>query len=118
MKKQLLNILIAITLLFFVLFVVFVINQTASVVVLAKDYSPNFGSVLLYGLLLIYAVLFLFPIIYILTMPSTLRPGIKTAVPRAVVILPRGFAILTFRKQIADTPLLSTGNTGDTARSG
>ena len=55
MKKQLRNILLSIALIFLVLFILFVINQTASLVLIAKEYNPYFGSILLYGLLLLYA---------------------------------------------------------------
>jgi len=74
MKKQFRNILLALALIFLVLFMIFMINQTASIVTLAKEYNPYFGSILLYGLLLIYAALFVFPIVYILKMPSALHP--------------------------------------------
>ena len=57
MKKQLRNILLVPALIFTVVFVLLVINQTASVVALAGEYHPYFGSILLYGLLLLYAAL-------------------------------------------------------------
>ncbi len=74
MKKQLGNILLALALVFPVIFVIFVINQTASIVILAKEYNPFFGSILLYGLLLLYAAIVAFGIITFLKMPSALRP--------------------------------------------
>ncbi|MFC1613813.1 hypothetical protein ACFL5K_00780, partial [Gemmatimonadota bacterium] len=74
MKKQLRNILFAFALILLVIFVIFVINQTMSVVMLVKEYNLYFGNILLYGLLLIYAAFFVFSITCILKMPSALRP--------------------------------------------
>ncbi len=74
MKKQLRNILFSITLIFLVLFIIFVINQTASIVIIAKEFNPHFGSILLYGLLLLYAAIIAYPIIIFLKTPSALRP--------------------------------------------
>jgi len=74
MKKQLRNILFSVFLIFLVLVAIFVVNQTAGIVILAKDYNPYFGNVLLGGLLLLYAALIVFPIIIFFKMPSALRP--------------------------------------------
>ena len=74
MKKQLRNILLALALIFPVLFVIFAINQTASIVILAREYNPYFGSILLYGLLLLYAAIVVSGIIIFLKTPSALRP--------------------------------------------
>ena len=74
MNKQFRNILFCITLIFLVLFIIFLINQTAGIINIAKEFNPYFGNILLYGLLLLYAVIFISPIIIFLKMPLALHP--------------------------------------------
>lgn len=57
-----------------VLFILFVINQTAQVVNLASAVSPWFGQAVLFLLLVFYAVLIIVPLVWILKMPKTLIP--------------------------------------------
>ncbi len=74
MKKQLRNIVLPIALVILVLVIIVAINQTAGIVLMAKEVNPVFGSIVLYGLLLLYAAMIAVPVIIYLTMPPALRP--------------------------------------------
>ncbi len=56
------------------LFVVFVVNQTAQVVHLASTISPLFGSVVLWILLTLYGLILLIPLALFLRLPKPLTP--------------------------------------------
>ena len=55
-------------------FSVVVVNQTAQVVLLAKEVHPVLGTVTLWGFLLSYGVLVGIPVVMIVRMPSPLKP--------------------------------------------
>jgi len=55
-------------------FVVFVVNQTVSVVRLAGEVSPQFGTAVMTALLLLYAILLLVPLVLYLRLPAPLVP--------------------------------------------
>lgn len=57
-----------------VLFILFVINQTAQAVQLASAVSPLLGQIVLYGLLAVYLALALVPAALYLRLPPALRP--------------------------------------------
>lgn len=74
MKKQMQYLLTFGSVILLLLFVLFVINQTAGIVVMAKEYNPALGILLLYTLLLIYAAALVVPVVIYFTMPTVLRP--------------------------------------------
>ena len=74
MKKQLRTIVLSAALIFLVLFVMFVINQTAGIVTIAKEFNPLLGTVLLYGLMMLYAIAVISPAIIYFKMPKIIRP--------------------------------------------
>jgi hypothetical protein len=63
------------------LFVVFVINQTAQVVDLAGRVTPGLGRIVFWLLLTIYAVLFLTPVVLFLRLPRSLTPPRNEVAP-------------------------------------
>jgi Domain of unknown function (DUF697) len=62
------------SILILLLFVLFVINQTAQVVQLAEKVTPSFGNLVFWTLLIFYAVLILIPIFLFLRLPTSLIP--------------------------------------------
>jgi hypothetical protein len=62
------------SLLVLLFFVLFVINQTAQVVLLATHISPIFGTVLFWILITLYVVLILVPVVLFLRLPRSLVP--------------------------------------------
>jgi hypothetical protein len=56
------------------LFILFVINQTAQVVQLAEKVTPPFGNFVFWALLIVYAVLVLVPVFLFLSLPKSLTP--------------------------------------------
>ena len=57
-----------------VVFTIFVVNQTAQVVALARTVDPAFGQAVLVALLVVYAGVVLVPVALFLRLPKTLRP--------------------------------------------
>jgi hypothetical protein len=74
MSKTFKNIALFISVLILILFLLFVINQTAQVVQLADKVSPSFGNFVFWILLMIYAVLIFIPIFIFLRLPRSLMP--------------------------------------------
>ncbi len=74
MNKTLKKIVISASILILLLFILFVINQTAQVVQLAEKVTPSFGNLIFWTLLIVYAVLILIPIILFLRLPKSLIP--------------------------------------------
>jgi hypothetical protein len=62
-------------------FVVFVINQTAGVVQLAREVHPALGTVTLWGLLIVYCGLIAVPAVMIVRMPRRIVPPASDAGP-------------------------------------
>jgi hypothetical protein len=62
------------SILILLLFILFVINQTAQVVQLAEKVTPSFGNLVFWALLIVYAVLILIPIFLFLRLPKSLIP--------------------------------------------
>ncbi len=101
MKKQMQYLLIFGSAMFLVLFVLFVINQTASIFFIAKEYNPHLGTILLYTLLLIYAAALCIPVVIYLTMPPALRPPPDEEPPEFELYLER------LRKRLSRNALLA-----------
>ncbi|MBN2366203.1 MAG: DUF697 domain-containing protein [Calditrichaeota bacterium] len=74
MKKSLQSFAIIISIFIIVLFVIFVINQTAQVVQLAASLNPWFGTAVGWSLVVIYIVLILGPVVLFLRLPKPLIP--------------------------------------------
>ncbi len=71
------RIILLVALLLTVLFILFVINQTAQVVNLASTLHPFLGQVVLFILLIFYAALIIFPLVWAFKMPPALIPPEK-----------------------------------------
>jgi hypothetical protein len=63
-----------VSLLLLLFFVLFVINQTAQVVLLATHISPIFGTVVFWALVVLYLLLILVPVVLFLRLPRSLTP--------------------------------------------
>jgi len=74
MNKTLKKIGLFASILILLLFILFVINQTAQVVQLAAKVTPSFGHLVFWTLLIVYAVLILIPIFWFLRLPKSLTP--------------------------------------------
>jgi len=74
MRSILLKIVTFVSLFLLLAFVVFVVNQTAGVVRLASEVSPNLGTGVLAILLALYAILLLTPLVLYLRLPPPLAP--------------------------------------------
>ena len=74
MKPQLQRLALYVSVVILVLFVLFMVNQTAQVVELANTVSPTFGQVVLYGLLILYAALIAIPAIALVRLPGAVIP--------------------------------------------
>jgi hypothetical protein len=74
MNKTLKKIGLFASILILLLFILFVINQTAQVVQLAEKVTPSFGNLVFWTLLSVYAVLILIPIFWFLRLPKSLTP--------------------------------------------
>jgi hypothetical protein len=64
------------------LFILFIVNQTAQVVDLASRVNTTLGTVVLWTLIAVYALLFIVPIVYLLALPRSLRPPASEASQR------------------------------------
>ncbi|MCP4723507.1 MAG: hypothetical protein GY863_00650, partial [bacterium] len=73
MKKQIKYLTFTISIFFIFFFLLFVINQTASVVELANNFNPFAGKLVLYSLILVFIILLAIPIIIIFRMPPAIR---------------------------------------------
>jgi len=62
------------SLLVMLLFIIFVINQTAQVIQLARNVSAVFAAVVFWSLLALYAALILVPVFMLLRLPRSLMP--------------------------------------------
>jgi len=74
MKTQLRRLTMYVSIIVCILFVLFVVNQTAQVVELASTASPILGQVVLYGLLALYAVLLIIPLVTLARLPGAMLP--------------------------------------------
>ena len=74
MNKTLKKLALFVSILILLLFILFVINQTAQVVQLAEKVSPSFGNSVFWALLIVYAILVLIPIFLFIGLPKPLRP--------------------------------------------
>ena len=74
MRSTLIKIATLLALFVLVAFLVFVVNQTASLVRLAGEISPQLGTAVMTALLVIYAVLLLVPLVLYLRLPPPLVP--------------------------------------------
>jgi len=74
MNKTLKTLALFTSILILLLFIVFVINQTAQVVQLADKVSPSFGNFVFWALLLVYAILIFIPVFLFLSLPKSLTP--------------------------------------------
>lgn len=77
MSKPLRTAVLAASATILLLFVLFVINQTAQVVSLASTISPFLGSVVLWLLLALYGLILLIPLVLFLRLPKPLRPPVS-----------------------------------------
>src|SRR3972149_6595782 len=74
MNKTLKKVFLFTSSLILLLFILFVINQTAQVVQLAEKVTPSLGNLVFWGLLIIYAVFILVPVFLFLSLPKSLTP--------------------------------------------
>ncbi len=74
MKKQAKTLALTIAVLFLILFIVFVANQTVQLVSFGDRISPMLGSIILWGLLILYALCLAVPLYLIVRMPSPIKP--------------------------------------------
>ena len=88
------------------LFVLFVVNQTAQVVDLANTVSPTFGQAVLYGLLVVYALLLLVPAVIFARLPRALRPPSDELSPEFDAYLRKLAARLTSNPHLAEHDLV------------
>ena len=81
MKKTLKKVVLFTSFLVLLLFILFVINQTAQVVQLAEKVTPSLGNLVFWSLLITYAVLVLVPVFLFLSLPKSLTPPKSEDVP-------------------------------------
>ena len=74
MNKTFKKIALFASILILLLFILFVINQTAQVVQLAEKVTPFLGNLVFWALLIVYAVLILVPVFLFLRLPKSLMP--------------------------------------------
>ena len=74
MNKPLKKIALFVSSLILLLFILFVINQTAQIVQLADRVSPSFGHFVFWALLICYAILLCIPVVLFLRLPKSLTP--------------------------------------------
>ena len=74
MKRTLRNMMLAISLVFLLFFVLFVINQTAQIVQLAERAHPLLGTMVFWMLIAVYALLVFFSLYFYLRLPKALVP--------------------------------------------
>jgi hypothetical protein len=100
MNKTLKKIGLFVSILILLLFILFVINQTAQVVHLAEKVTPSLGNFVFWGLLIVYAILILIPVFLFLRLP-------KSLIPPKIEDSPAFNAYLTMlKKRLAANPLL------------
>ncbi len=95
MNKTLKKVVLFTSFLVLLLFILFVINQTAQVVQLAEKVTPSLGNLVFWGLLIIYAVLVLVPVFLFLTLPKSLTP------PKSEDALEFGAYLAALKKRLA-----------------
>ncbi len=100
MNKTFKKIALYASLLVLLLFILFVINQTAQIVQLAEKVTPSFGNLVFWVLLLVYAVLILVPVFLFLRLPKSLMPPKSEDAPEFDVYL------TTLKKRLASNPHL------------
>ena len=88
------------SILILLLFILFVINQTAQVVQLADKAGPSFGNFVFWALLIIYAILILIPVFLFFRLPKSLMPPKSEDAPEFDAYL----AVL--KKRLASNPHL------------
>src|SRR5439155_23449043 len=82
-------------------FIVFVVNQTAQVVALARTLSPTFGQVVLIALLIVYALVVVVAVVMFVRLPRALRPPSDATSPEYASYLKRLGARLTANPHLA-----------------
>ena len=82
-------------------FIVFVVNQTAQVVALARTLSPTFGQVVLIALLIVYALVVVVGVVMFVRLPRALRPPSDATSPEYASYLKRLGARLTANPHLA-----------------
>ena len=102
MNRTAKKIVILASLLVMLLFILFVINQTAQVVQLARNISAVFGTVVFWALLVLYALLILVPVTLFLRLPRSLTPPTSVDSPE----FPRYLEAL--KKRLACNALLES----------
>ena len=74
MYRQIRSIAVLLSILIVIVFIIFVVNQTAGIVSLAASLNETFGKAVLVALLSIYLVIVLIPFAIFLRMPRAIRP--------------------------------------------
>ena len=82
-------------------FIVFVVNQTAQIVALARTLSPAFGQVVLVALLSVYALIVAAAVVMFVRLPRPLRPPSDATSPEYESYLKRLGARLTANPHLA-----------------
>ena len=100
MNKTFKKIALYASILILLLFILFVINQTAQVVQLAEKVTPSFGNLVFWVLLLVYAVLILVPVFLFLRLPKSLMPPKSLDAPEFDAYL------AALKKRLASNPHL------------
>ena len=100
MNKAFKRIALYTSILILLLFILFVINQTAQVVQLAERVTPSFGNFVFWALLFVYAVLILVPVFLFLRLPKSLTP------PKSEDALEFDAYLAALRKRLASNPHL------------
>jgi hypothetical protein len=100
-KRPLKTIILFVSILILLLFILFVINQTAQVLQLADRVSPSFGHFVFWALLICYALLLSIPIFLFLRLPKSLTPPKNEEDPKFDVYLS------SLRKRLDSNPHLT-----------
>ncbi|MFC1492357.1 DUF697 domain-containing protein [candidate division KSB1 bacterium] len=87
MKNQIKYLTITISIFLTLFFIVFAINQTATVVELANNFNPLAGKLVLFSLMILYAVILIVPVVIYFRMPSVIRPPENVESPEFQIFL-------------------------------
>ncbi len=74
MKDLLKKFVLPVGILILLIFVIFVVNQTAQIVAMASKINEGFGAAVLWGLIAFYCLLVAVPIVMFLRLPRSIRP--------------------------------------------
>lgn len=100
MRNQLLRLFVPLGIIVVILFVLFLINQTAQLVALADRVSPTLGTIVLWTLIAAYALCVLVPVYYFLRLPQPLVPPKSESSPQFDLYIQR------LRRRLKQNPLL------------